>query len=226
MTQESRSLRATLLPRTVPTISGYDVAGGTATHEEGLGATLWGHFKLASGTQGCFLLHANPGAIPQGFYLGLGRALIAGLAPRYTTLADLMGDVNQTLSLGAPEAAGQSLECGMFVATEEGLTWSSAGNVPAGLIGRNGTFRELGSQGPPLGVMAGFAYRSVPVEVAVGDSVVALSRASGGLFKGTADLVAGLPGKPVGEVVSTIHRAIRQAHGDEAEVSVLYLRRG
>lgn len=152
--------------------------------------------------------------------------LIQGRGPQHETLGSLMADVNQTLARGARAAKGQILECGILAINGNQLLWSSAGNVPGGLISRDGRFRELGSQGPPLGVMEGFEYRSVELQVSVGDAVIALSKASPGLFKGTADLVAGLVGKPVGEVVSTVHRAIRQSQGDETEVSVLYLRRG
>ena len=74
-----------------------------------------------------------------------------------------------------------------------------------------GTFEEFSSQGPPLGVMDGFHYRTARHPMSVGDACIVLSDGSAGLFKGAADLVAGLVGKPVADVVSTVHKAIRQA---------------
>ena len=226
MIRESVTLRNVLLPREAPTVTGYDVAGGTSTHEEGHGDTLWDHFELRDGRRGFTVLKAGSGSLPAGFYLGMGRALMRGLAPTHDSVEGLLASVNKTLAAGAPEASHQVLDCGVVLPTEDGVEWCIAGSALSGVIGRDGSFVELGSNGPPLGMMEGFQYRSNHHPMSVGDSCVTLSHASSGLFKGTADLVAGLVGKPAGEVVSTVHKAIRQAQGDDAEVSVLFLRRG
>jgi len=43
---------------------------------------------------------------------------------------------------------------------------------------------------------------------------------------GAADLLAQLHGKPAGEIVTALHKAIRKAQGDErSETSVLYVRK-
>ena len=137
-----------------------------------------------------------------------------------------MATVNRALSVGAPEATDQVVEGAALVPVDDGVQWTSAGNTPGGIIGRDGTFQEFASQGPPMGVMEGFNYRVTHYPMSVGDACVVLSDGSAGLFKGAADLVAGLVGKPVGDVVATVHKAIRQAQGAETEVSVLFLRKG
>jgi serine phosphatase RsbU (regulator of sigma subunit) len=94
------------------------------------------------------------------------------------------------------------------------------------VIRRDGTFEEFGAHGPPLGMLGGFQYTVQEFAVGAGDTVLVLSHASQGLFLGAADLVAQLHGKPAGEVVATLHRAIRKAQGeDRTETSVLYVRR-
>ena len=108
----------------------------------------------------------------------------------------------------------------------EGIEWASAGRVPGGIIRREGTFEEFGAHGPPLGMMGGFKYNVQKFAMNAGDTAFVLSHASQGLFLGAADLVAQLHGKPAGEVVATLHRAIRKAQGEEhTETSVLYVRK-
>ncbi|MGI9625245.1 MAG: PP2C family protein-serine/threonine phosphatase [Longimicrobiales bacterium] len=225
MSQESRSIRNAFLPREAPTVPGFELAGGTSTHQDGPGDTLWDHFTLSDGRSGFLVLKATPGALPTGFYLGLGRALFRGLAGEHDQIETLMAAVNRSMTLGTPEAPDQVLECAAIVPGADELEWCSAGTPPGGIIGRAGTFVELQSQGPPLGMMEGFQYRTGRHPLAMGDCCVTLSHGSSGLFKGAADLVAGLTGKSAGEVVSTVHKAIRQAQGEDSEVSVLFVRR-
>lgn len=124
------------------------------------------------------------------------------------------------------EGLDQFVEMGVLIADGDALEWASADRVPGGLIRRDGTFEELGAHGPPLGMMEGFKYKVRRLEVGVGDTAFVLSHAPQGLFLGAADLMAQLHGKPAGEVVSTLHRAIRKAQGESrTETSVLYARR-
>ena len=225
----SKALRNAFLPRDVPTVRGFDIAGGTSTEGEAPPHTLWDHVALADGRSGLLVLRAADGPVPPAFYVGLGRALFRGLAPSHDKVESLMAAVNHALTLGVPEATDQVLECALVVPGEDHVEWSSAGASPGGIIGREGTFVQLPSQGPPMGMMEGFKYAVGRYPMSVGDSCVTLSHASPGLFKGAADLVAGLVGKPVADVVATVQRAIREAQGGgsagDSEVSVVLLRR-
>jgi len=98
--------------------------------------------------------------------------------------------------------------------------------VPGGIIRRDGSFEQLGAKGPPLGMMGGFQYNSQCFPMGVGDTAFVLSHGSQGLFQGAADPLAQLHGKPAGDIVSSLHKAIRKAQGDErSETSVLYVRK-
>ena len=108
----------------------------------------------------------------------------------------------------------------------EGLEWGSVGKVPGGIIRRDGSFEQFGAQGPPLGMMGGFKYNVQKFSMDAGDTAFVLSHGSQGLFLGAADLLAQLHGKPAGEIVTSLHKAIRKAQGDErTETSVLYVRK-
>ena len=85
---------------------------------------------------------------------------------------------------------------------------------------------EFSTHGPPLGMMKGFLYETQQMELGVGDAVLVLSEASQGIFRGAADLVSSLHGKPVGEIVSTVHRALKKAQPDATQETSILLVRG
>ena len=80
--------------------------------------------------------------------------------------------------------------------------------------------------GPPLGMLDGFQYGTQEYEIGTGDMVIVVSTVSTGLFRGAADLVSTLQQKPAGEVVATVHKAIRKLQGEDTqEITVLFMRK-
>lgn len=134
--------------------------------------------------------------------------------------------MNTAMAASVVDDGMQHVECGVLVADAGVIEWASAGRVPGGVIRRGGAFEELGSHGPPLGMMEGFQYGSERLAMGAGDTALVLSHGSAGLFRGAADLVAQIHGRPAGDVVSTLHRGIRKAQGDSPEeITVLFVRK-
>ena len=222
----SRIIQAGLLPTVAPRVSGFDVAAGTTTEETGRGGSVWDWVDLGSGRTALLTLDCRQDGLPPAHHLGVARAILRGLSADHATLPEILAKANEALSSATVEGLEQFVEVGMLVAGSESVEWASAGRVPGGLIRRDGTFEEFGAHGPPLGVLGGFKYNVQTFTMGAGDTAFVLSHASPGLFLGAADLVAQLHGKPGGEVVTTLHRAIRKAQGDErTETSVLYARK-
>ncbi|MGD8318795.1 MAG: cyclic nucleotide-binding domain-containing protein [Gemmatimonadota bacterium] len=222
----SRVLQAGLLPSSAPRVEGFDVAAGTTTEATGRGSSVWDWIGLKDGRVALLTLDVRQDGFPPAHYLGMARAVLRGVAGDAATVSELLARTNDALSAAAVEGVDQFVEVGILVPAEGGLEWASAGRVPGGVIRRAGTFEELGSHGPPLGMMGGFKYHVQKLSLGSGDTTFVLSHASQGLFLGAADLMAQLHGKPAGEVVATLHKAIRKAQGQErTETSVLYLRR-
>ncbi len=221
-----RILQQGLLPRNAPRVEGYDIAAGTTTEASGRGTTVWDHVRLADGRTALLTLYAHAGALPPAHHLATARGVFHAVAADHADLRQVLPRVNAAMASTAAEGLEQFVECGVLVPSGGSLEWASAGRVPCGVIRREGTFEELGSHGPPLGMMEGFQYGSQTVEMRVGDTAFVLSHGSAGIFRGAADLLAQLPGKPGGEVVATLHRALRKAQGDDAEeASVLFVRK-
>jgi CRP-like cAMP-binding protein len=222
----SRVMQAGLLPAQAPRVEGFDVAAGTTTEETGRGGSVWDWMTLADGRTALLTLDVRQDGFPAAHHLGVARAVLRGLATDHTTPTVLLAKANEALSSAAVEGLDQFVEAGVLVMGSASLEWASAGRVPGGIIRRDGSFDEFGAHGPPLGMMGGFKYNMQSFSMGAGDTAFVLSHANPGLFLGAADLLAQLHGKPAGEIVSTLHRAIRRAQGENrAETSVLYVRR-
>jgi CRP-like cAMP-binding protein len=222
----SRIMQAGLLPAVAPRIEGFDIAAGTTTAEFGRGGSVWDWVHMGDGRTALMALDVRQDGLPPAHHLGVARAVFRGLAADSASVPQMMARANEALSSAAVDGLDQFVEVGMLVAGPDGVEWASAGRVPGGVIRRDGTFEEFGSHGPPLGMLGGFKYSVQTFTLGAGDTALVLSHAGGGLFLGAADLVAQLHGKPAGEVVTTLHRAIRKAQGDErTETSVLYVRK-
>lgn len=222
----SRAMQTLLLPKTAPRVEGFDVAAGTTVEETGHGGAVWDWLPMDAGRTAFLTFEVRQGGLPPAHHLGVARAVFRGLAGEGMTAASLLARANEALSGAAVEGVGQFVEVGLLILDAGGMEWASAGRVPGGIIRRDGSFVELGSHGPPLGMMGGFKYEATRVGLARGDTVFVLSHGNKGLFRGAADLIAELHGKPAGDVVASVHEAVRRALGEErSETSVLYARR-
>jgi len=222
----SRVIQRGLLPSEVPRIPGFDIAAGTSLPDDGPGRTLWDFFQLGNGKTGLVNLTVQGRGLPPAHYLAVARGLLRELARNHEDLQGFLARINSGLAAAAVEGVDQYVEAGVLVPSEGGVEWAGAGRCTGAVIRRNGVFDEFSAHGPPLGMMEGFLYGTERLELGAGDSVIVLSDVSPGVFRGAADLVASLQGKPVGEVVSTLHRALAKATPDvPVEATVVLVRR-
>lgn len=227
MRELSRRLQLALLPRNAPSLPGYDIAAGTTSEVEGHGSSLWDWFALPDGRLVLYTLDAVPGEFPPAHGLALARAFLRELSPDGGEVGSLVRRVNAAVSRTSVTDLDASVDCGVLVLGGERATWLGAGTVPGCIIRRGGLLEELSSSGPPLGLLDGFRYGAEDVALGPGDVAVVLSHGARGLLRGAADVVAELHGKPAGEVVSKLHKAIQRAGGggDQREHSVLFVRK-
>lgn len=222
----SRVIQRGLLPEEAPQISGFDIAAGTSLAEGGPGRTVWDFCKLKDGRTALVTLSVQGEGLPSGLYLTVARSLLRELARDHLELTGMLARVNSGLAVAVVEGMDQYVEAGILLPSERGVEWAGAGRCPGAIIRRNGVFEEFSTHGPPLGMLDGFLYGTQTMELGAGDAVLVLSEASPGIFRGAADLVASLQGKPVGDVVSTVHKALNKADPDgSVEASVLFVRK-
>jgi serine phosphatase RsbU (regulator of sigma subunit) len=222
----SRLMQAGLLPAEVPRLEGFEVAAGTTTEDSGRGGSVWDWIHLADGRLALLTLDVRQEGFPPAHHLGVVRAVIRAVAAETSSVKEILAKANDAVAHAGVHGLEQFVEVGILVPSADGVVWASAGRVPGGIIRRAGTFESFGAHGPPLGMMEGFRYNVQTFDIGAGDTIFVLSHASQGLFLGAADLLVQLHGKPAGEVVATLHRAIRKAQGeDRTETSVLYARK-
>ena len=222
----SRALLRGMLPTAAPRADGFDVAAGTTVEEDGRGSTVWDRVELKNGRVALLALEVKTDGLPAAHLLGQARAALRVAAAEADAPDALLAKANHALADLHVEGVDQFVDCGVLVPGPDGIEWSCAGKIPGGILGRNGTLDAFVSHGPALGMLEGFRYGVKTHTVGSGDSALVLAGASQGLFRGAADLVAQVHGKPAGEVVSTVHKAVRKAQGDGvAEVSVVYVRK-
>lgn len=222
----SRVMQRGMLPTAAPKVAGFDLAAGTTNEDSGRGNTVWDWMPLANGATALIVMDVRAEGFPPAHVVGMARAALRAVAPKVNSADALLAGANGALAGIHVQGVDQFVDCAVIVPGAESLSWACAGKIPGGMLGRAGTFEQFGSHGPALGMLEGFSYGVQSVAMGVGDSALVLSDGSTGLFRGAADLVAQVHGKPAGEVVSIVHKAIRKAQGEAAEeTSVLYLRK-
>jgi len=222
----SRKIQRGLLPSEAPRVPGFDLAAGTSLVESGPGRTVWDFFQLRDGKIGLVNLNVQGDGLPAAHYLAVARSLLRELAGDQEDLKGILARVNSGLAAAVAEGVDQFVEAGVLLPSDGGVEWAGAGQCPGAVIRRNGVFEEFSTHGPPLGMMEGFLYGTERMELGAGDAVIVLSEVTPGIFRGAADLVASLQGKPAGEVVSTLHKALAKAEPDSpVEATVLFVRK-
>lgn len=226
MIESSARPHRVLLPSDAPRFEGCDVAGGTSKVEEAGARSLWDWFTVDGGRPVMALIRAGNGETSPTSTLAATRGILRTLAPSMASLSDLMTAANASLCGQARPGFGHDVAVALLSVQGSSVAWSSAGDSKAGILRRAGTLDEMGTSGPPLGILPGFGYKEADFELGVGDQIVALSRPHVGLFRGAADMVVELGTKSGGEVVQEVHRALGMAADiPPEETSVIFVRK-
>jgi hypothetical protein len=192
----------------------------------GDGRSLWDWFDLPNEGVALVTLDAGSGAFFPAHRLGVVRGFLREFGPSNPDAERLLESVNGAVSRTAAPGLDAAVETGVLILGTGEMTWAGGGAVRAGLIRRTGLLEELPSLGPPLGLLDGFRFGTVNVTLEAGDVVVVHSHGGRGLFRGAADLVAEMRGKPGREIMKKLQTALQRASGEDSprERSVLFVR--
>jgi hypothetical protein len=207
-------------------VPGYDIAAGTSLDPEGQGGSLWDWFGLPDGGTALVTLSAPPRDFPVSHSLAMVRAFLRELSWESPDPGSLLRRVNRAVVRTFVAGVEGPVDCGVLLLGAQRISWLAAGAVNGGVVRRDGRLEEFASGGPPLGLLDGFHYGATDVSFHAADVIVALSHGARGLFRGAADVVAELHGKPAGQVVSRLQTAFQKAEIQGAgEQSVLFVRK-
>ena len=172
----NRLLRARLLPRVTPRVTGYDIAATTVAPSNGTGGTAWDWFVLSDGRPAFAVTRATRNDLFSAQRLGAVRMLLrAGAADPHPTLGALLTQVNRSLRAGWIEGLSGSVMVGVVALADGAAEWVEAGPVTGAVIRIGGTAEELSAHAPPLGEDTDRNYESRTIVLGNRDRVAFLS---------------------------------------------------
>lgn len=167
----ARQVQASLLPETLPPVSGYALGAYWAAARE-IAGDFYDVFALPDDRWGLLIADVAGKGAPAALYMAMVRSLIQAGIAHHTHPAPVLLELNTALAAHA--------ETGMFVTVFYGildpasglLTFANAGHNPPLLRRADGALQELRAHGPLLGVLAEIDVPDALVTLAPGDSLL------------------------------------------------------
>jgi CRP-like cAMP-binding protein len=174
----NRLLRARLLPRVTPRVSGYDLAASTLAPRQGSGSTAWDWVVLTDGRPAFVITRATRSDLFSAQRLGAVRMLVRGAAVEpHASLGDLLTRVARALRAGWIEGLSGSVALGIAALADGAAEWAEAGPVTGVVMRAQGTADVIGAPAPPLGEDGDWTYASRTVVLGNQDRIVMLTDA-------------------------------------------------
>lgn len=154
----ARSIQQGLLPKTPPSIDGFDIAGWNQPADE-TGGDYYDWQQLADGSVAVTVADVTGHGIGPALGMAACRAYArAGFAAK-PDLQSLLGRLNQLLYEDLPPEKFVTMAAGLLNAEKAILQLISAGHGPMLFyIAAEDSFRTFDAQGLPLGLMPQFSY--------------------------------------------------------------------
>lgn len=218
--------RSVRLERPLPRWDGFDIAVGTTPNSSGIELSAWETLSFSDERVGLMALAVQGDRLRPLHQLAVARAFFNEFSLAGEPAETLFARVNDSLYRDQVHALDQFVAVAMLVPQSDAVLWSSAGGIHGAILRSDGTVSEFPSDGPPLGMMAGFQHGVEEIPMVSGDVILVLSAVSRGHFRGAVHALSNLQKSPAGEVVERVQQAVRGAQGsDPDQTTVLFLRR-
>jgi CRP-like cAMP-binding protein len=172
----NRLLRARLLPRVTPRVSGYDISASTLAPRQGAGCTAWDWFVLTDGRPAFVVTKASRGDLFAAQRLGAVRMLLRSAAAEpHPSLGAFLSKVNRSLRAGWIEGLSGTVLLGLAALADGAAEWVEAGPVTGVVARARGSAEDLSAHAPPLGEDLDHVYESRTIVLGDGDRIVALT---------------------------------------------------
>jgi CRP-like cAMP-binding protein len=224
----NRLLRARLLPRVTPRVSGYDIAASTLAPRLSAGGTAWDWFVLRDGRPAFAVLKAVRNDLFSAQRLGAVRMLLRGAAAEpHATLGAFLSKVNRDLRAGWIEGLSGSVLAGVVALADGEAEWVGAGPVTGVVVGEDGSVRDLSLHAPSVGDLADHGFESRNVVLGRGDRIVMLTDT----IAHASSVGAVLTGEEASDARATLSRVlggldpVGDSGDDTSDVSAVVLKR-
>ena len=187
---QAAEVQQQLLPKVPPTIPGYQVAGRCVPAAE-VGGDFFDWYTLDDGTPQITLADVMGKGIPAALIAASVRAILRG--------GSLHNELDEAVNKSARGLESDLSETGRFVTlftaridqATGNVTYVDAGHGLSIILDTNGGYRELTSDGLPLGAVSGERWESHTAHLAPGETLMAVSDGFLDFYDNTADAIAG-----------------------------------
>ena len=229
LSEFNRLLRARLLPRVTPRVSGYDIAASTLAPREGSGCTAWDWFVLTDGRPAFAVMRAQRSDAFAAQRLASVRMLLRSAAAEpQADLGTLATRVNRGLRSGWVEGLSGPVLLGIVALADGAAEWVAAGAVTGVVARSRGLVEDLSLRQPALGEEVDTQYQSTMIVLGTQDRIVALTDAFGDAAQSIGTAVVGDQDLASREALSRVLAsgdALRGARPDHTDVSALTITR-
>ncbi|QYZ80232.1 stage II sporulation protein E [Methanofollis formosanus] len=165
-------IQQTFLPRSIPTMLGFDLAAVSCPARE-VGGDFYDAIRLQEGKTGLVIADVSGKSVPAAIYMALSRTIIRAMAARHPDVTLALEDANSMLLEESDTGMFVTLFYGVLDEETRTLTYANAGHNPPLLL-RDGTdeFISLPPTGVALGAMEDMEYGTGEVTFGVGDLLV------------------------------------------------------
>jgi CRP-like cAMP-binding protein len=172
----NRLLRARLLPRVTPRVSGYDISASTLAPRHGTGSTSWDWFVLTDGRPAFVVLKSMQSDVFAAQRLAAARMLLRSAATEpYPSLGAMLTRVNRGLRAGWIEGLSGPVMLAMVALADGAAEWVQAGPVTGIVVRGRGAVEDSGEGAPPIGEDVDRIYDSSMIVLGQQDRIVALT---------------------------------------------------
>jgi PAS domain S-box-containing protein len=167
----ARLIQQTLLPKTLPKLSGYDIAAYYQPARE-VGGDFYDLFELEDGRLGLVVGDVTDKGIPAALVMATTRTMLRVSAQRLFPPAEVLKRANEALVADIPP--NMFITCLYAILdTESGrLVYANAGHDLPYLRHNGSDVEELRARGMPLGLMPGMEYEEKETTLERGESVL------------------------------------------------------
>lgn len=166
-------IQQTLLPKEVPSISGWHIDTFYRPARE-VGGDFYDFIPLDDGRLGLVIGDVTDKGIPAALVMATSRSMLRAAAHNHASPGEALAEVNESLVLEIPQP--MFVTCLYAVVdTESGeVVFANAGhNLP--YVGNDARVRELRATGMPLGLMSGMTYEEGTYTMRRGEVMVLTS---------------------------------------------------
>lgn len=170
----AKTIQQNLLPKTVPEIAGFEVAGYMIPARE-VGGDYFDYLPLPEGRWGFVVADVAGKGLPAAMLMSNLQATIRGQSAVTNSCAQCVAVANRMLKASVSPGQFVTLFLAALDPVKKSLSYCNAGHNPPYLFKPDGGFKELTVGGPILGAFDGLPYDEGTAQLSPGEVLVIFS---------------------------------------------------